>query len=254
MLFTCSDSPKAKTRGMLLHGMFLDASSFDELTKLLGEDFGLLLVTFDGHHQKDYQPFVSLKKEVVQIEEYLLEQGIDELDFIVGTSLGALAAFQLFQRKKIPVKHYFLDGGPFFQYRPFRIFLQECVFQTAGWAIRKGILNHPGWVFGMAKKRLSLTFVQSVARGGSCLTKSDIHHICHSIFNIEIQEPFQPKADQLIFIYGEREMAYQSFARFRQYEGLKLIVKKGYGHCGFIAKDPQPYAEIIHSFIEQKPK
>ncbi len=61
------------------------------------------------------QKYRSKKDEVQQIARFLKNQGIDEIELVVASSIGADLAMAFLTDAKIPVKHVFFDGGQFTQ-------------------------------------------------------------------------------------------------------------------------------------------
>jgi predicted nucleotidyltransferase len=115
MQFAIHGNADSTKRGMLLHGLCLDAAQFDSVRRRLERGYCLIIPTFDGHYADNKTEFTSLDNQVDQILDYLDAHGLTDLDFIVGVSLGALAAFEIYKRKQLRVRTYFFDGGPFFK-------------------------------------------------------------------------------------------------------------------------------------------
>ena len=61
------------------------------------------------------QKYLSKADEVRQITKFLKAQGIEEIAFIVASSIGADPAMTFLTNTKIPVRHVFFDGGQFAQ-------------------------------------------------------------------------------------------------------------------------------------------
>ena len=61
------------------------------------------------------QKYRSKKDEVQQIVRFLKNQGIEEIELVVASSIGADLAMAFLTDEKIPVKHVFFDGGQFAQ-------------------------------------------------------------------------------------------------------------------------------------------
>jgi hypothetical protein len=235
MKFNVVGSLHHSRKGILLHAMAVDAREFVRITEILSEDYCLILPTFDGHHAEDYVPFPTLTEQVDKILAWLAENNIDELDFIAGTSLGALAAFEIYKRGVLRVHKYVFDGGPFFEMnRGGRIRLEILFCCLLGLAK----LPFAGRLGG---KWFAPELIQMCAQGA--LTKKDIHAICESIFDLPIPEPLNAGNTQLVFCYGN-ENAFRSYRRFKGLGGHTLV-RNDYGHCGFVAHEPEAYAAML---------
>ena len=63
------------------------------------------------------QKYISKADEVRQVEEYLKSQGVERLELVVASSIGADLAMAFLTRSALPVGHVFFDGGQFAQIR-----------------------------------------------------------------------------------------------------------------------------------------
>ena len=61
------------------------------------------------------QKYISKTDEVRQVEEYLKSQGVERLELVVASSIGADLAMAFLTRTKLSVGHVFFDGGQFAQ-------------------------------------------------------------------------------------------------------------------------------------------
>ena len=61
------------------------------------------------------QKYVSKADEVRQVEEYLKSQGVERLELVVASSIGADLAMTFLTGTKLPIGYVFFDGGQFAQ-------------------------------------------------------------------------------------------------------------------------------------------
>ena len=61
------------------------------------------------------QKYVSKADEVRQVEAYLKSQGVERLELVVASSIGADLAMAFLTGTKQPIGHVFFDGGQFAQ-------------------------------------------------------------------------------------------------------------------------------------------
>ena len=61
------------------------------------------------------QKYVSKADEVRQVEAYLKSQGVERLELVVASSIGADLAMAFLTGTKLPIGHVFFDGGQFAQ-------------------------------------------------------------------------------------------------------------------------------------------
>jgi pimeloyl-ACP methyl ester carboxylesterase len=240
--FDTAGRPDAPKKGLLLHAMAVDNMQFQELCRYLQEDYELILPVFDGHYREDKTVFTTIEDQANQILAYLAQRGIAELDFVAGVSLGACVAFELYKRGQLKVRKYLLDGGPFFLFGPVRKALFRCLFR---WPL--SILKaHPrlAWIL---RRKFGGALTDRIVYLASFLTKRDVNQMVRTLFEASIPEPLNDGNSRLVFLYGSREDAYRSFARFRNSAGYELIVKDRYGHCQYLAKQSKAYAALLRS-------
>ncbi|MDR3289603.1 MAG: hypothetical protein LBT22_09265 [Peptococcaceae bacterium] len=242
MIFETMGDPGTPKKGLLLHAMAADGSQFRAIGRRLEAEYFLLLPTFDGHHQEGKTVFTTLDDQVDKILRELWRRGITELDFIAGTSLGALAAFELYKRQTLKVRKYVFDGGPFFLLNQ----VQKRFLRWRFWIPLALLKRIPGLARVSAKlygTALTAIFVKNM----TFLTKLDIDRVISAIGDAAIPEPLYDGSARLVFLYGSREDAYRSFERFRGLPGLELLVKDGCRHCQYAMEQGAEYAVMLRS-------
>ena len=61
------------------------------------------------------QTYAGKADEVRQIKEFLRGQGVERVEMVVASSIGADLAMAFLTRTRLPVRHVFFDGGQFAQ-------------------------------------------------------------------------------------------------------------------------------------------
>jgi pimeloyl-ACP methyl ester carboxylesterase len=239
--FEVRGNPFAGKTGMLLHSLCLDPAQFDAVAELLQDEYALILPSFDGHYAERQTRYQALDDQVDQIMGWLEAKGIRELDFVCGVSLGALAAFELYKRKRLRARAWYFDGGPFFDFGPVRIAWQTFLFCAMEFFVRRC-----RWLaMPIAIKRYGAELAKNAARMSCIVTFGDIAAMMRTGFSLDIPKPLADDETRLVFIYGSKEEAFRSFRRFHGQRGIELIVKEGFGHCQFLARQPEAYAEML---------
>ncbi len=101
---------------VLIHAMFVTSDGFTTLVEYLKDNYFIIMPTLDGHDVAEGSTFLSIEDEADKILAYLQKNNIYGLDFILGTSLGAIIAFEVYRRNEVHINKVFLDGGPFFSF------------------------------------------------------------------------------------------------------------------------------------------
>ena len=91
------------------------------------------------------QKYVSKADEVIQVEEYLKSRGVECLELVVASSIGADLAMAFLTQTKLPVEHAFFDGRQFAQIgkgmrrimTPFLYFAIKSLYWSKGGTLKK---------------------------------------------------------------------------------------------------------------------
>ena len=104
---------KEKPCILLLHTMFTTGTLFEALIPALVQDYFLVIPTLDGYDPDEKAEYHGADEELERIEAYLKGNQIGELAAAAGSSLGAMLAWRLWQRRQIPIHRLVLDSPPF---------------------------------------------------------------------------------------------------------------------------------------------
>lgn len=229
-----------KPKILLVHAMFAAAESFLPLVEYLKDKYYVIMPTLDGHSKDEKGDFLSLKNEADQIIAYLKKNNIDDLEIILGTSLGAIIAFEVYSRNEININKVFLDGAPLFK---FSSFLQK-IAEKKFWKICCMFRQKPEKTLekidklfpGLGKLMLSVCTQMSEK---SC---KNLSRACFSFVMPELNEKQQKK---IVFMYGTKEPARMCMGRLKRYKYSHILMRKGYKHCGYLLENPKEYADML---------
>lgn len=229
-----------KPKVLLIHAMFAAAESFLPLVEYLKDKYYVIMPTLDGHSKDENGNFLSLKDEENQIIVYLKKNNIDDLEFILGTSLGAIIAFEVYSRNEININRVFLDGAPLFK---FPCFLKKIAGKKF-WKICCRIRQKPEKALekldkifpGLGKLMVSVCVQMSEK---SCKNLSEA---CFSFVMPELNEEQQKK---IVFMYGTKETARLCMGRLKRYKYTRILMKEGYNHCEYLLENPKEYADML---------
>ncbi len=98
---------------LFFHAMGVTGESSMPVAEKMAEKFYCVMPTSTVYCSG--QKYRSKKDEVQQIVRFLKNQGIEEIELVVASSIGADLAMAFLTDEKIPVKHVFFDGGQFAQ-------------------------------------------------------------------------------------------------------------------------------------------
>ena len=98
---------------LFFHAMGVTGASSEPVAKYLQDTHFCILSTSTVYCKG--QKYVSKADEVHQVEEYLKSQGVECLNLVVASSLGADLAMAFLTSTELPIGHVFFDGGQFAQ-------------------------------------------------------------------------------------------------------------------------------------------
>ncbi len=98
---------------LFFHAMGVVGESNEPVARYLQNKYFCIMPTSTVYCEE--QKYISRADEIRQVEKFLHEQGIEELELVVAFSIGADLAVAFLSQTKLPVAHVFLDGGQFAQ-------------------------------------------------------------------------------------------------------------------------------------------
>jgi pimeloyl-ACP methyl ester carboxylesterase len=230
----------AAHRGLLLHGMAFSGEAMRALFDgLFGDGWMLVFPTFDGHHRADKTEFSTIGEQAMQVIQYLKEQDITDLDFIMGTSLGAQVAMRIMQSKRLNVKRYFFDGLPFTDGS-----LRDALLRQTMKRLIPFVLRHSFFDRFISRKFGQLApHIKNFARFA---TQRDYDNIVSECFAFEPPDAQAFANENVTFIYGSREDAYRRFRRIMSArDDFNVQIKPGYGHCRYFCERTNEYVKLL---------
>ncbi|MDV3426058.1 MAG: alpha/beta hydrolase [Bacillota bacterium] len=228
-------------RALFIHAMFTDSESFSALAEYLIEDYFVIMPTLDGHDtQNENSDFISYDDEADKILAYLQEMGIKELDFILGTSLGAIIAFEVYRGHKVHINKVFLDGGPFFNFGS----LLQKIMMKKFWSICSKTRQNPGFA-AIKIDKLFPGLGSQMCHVCCHMSKKSVSNLAHACYSYSLPELGEAEQKAITFIYGTKEPALMCSRRLKKYKYSSFIRKAGYSHCGYLLSHPDEYAEML---------
>ena len=98
---------------LFFHAMGVTGESSEPVAKYLQDRYFCILPTSTVYCKG--QKYVSKADEVRQVKAYLKSQGVEHLELVVASSIGADLAMAFLTSTKLPIGHVFFDGGQFAQ-------------------------------------------------------------------------------------------------------------------------------------------
>lgn len=225
---------------LLIHAMFVTPDSFSGLIEYLKDSYFIIMPILDGHSKDENSHFISVEDESLKIMNYLNENNIESLSFILGTSLGAIIAMDVYSKANIKVNKVFLDGGPFFKFGP----ILKSIMRRKFLNVCNNAKNNPE----KSKKELDKAFPSIsnlMINVCSFISKDDVSNLSDACYSYNLPNLNENSQKKITFIYGTKEIARFSILFIKKYKYSKIIKKKDLSHCEFIVNYPYEYSLLI---------
>ena len=246
MLFeTFSD--KTHPAVLFFHAMGVTGESCEPVANYLRDTHFCILPTSTVYCTG--QKYISKTQEVRQVEEYLKSQGVERLELVVASSIGADLAMAFLTRTKLSVGHVFFDGGQFAQIRsgtrrimtPFVYLAIKSLYWSKGGTLKK--------ILWCDDDSIKPYFIAA----GKNLTYTNLRQ---QILDSLEDKPFPSLPEELqkhiYFEFGsiEDHFKYRQ-AVMEAYPCGHYPVFEGYDHMQYQIRDPKGFAEMLAHIAER---
>lgn len=245
MLFETMGDRK-KPAVLFFHAMGVVGASSEPVAEHLKDRFFCILPTSSVYCEG--QRYISKADEVRQIEEFLRENGVERIELIVASSIGADLAMAFLTSTALPVGHAFFDGGQFARIAlptrrimtPFLYLAIKSLYRTNG-----KTLGRLMWCDDDAIKPYFIA-------AGKALRYGDLRRQLSESLE---DKPFPPLSEDMqrrcVFEFGsvEDHFKYRD-AVMRAYPHAQFPVFEGYDHMQYQIRDPKGFAEMLREIVK----
>ena len=226
---------------LFFHAMGVTGLSGEPVAKYLQDTHFCILPTSTVYCKG--QKYVSKADEVRQVEEYLKSQGVECLELVVASSIGADLAMAFLTSTELPIGHVFFDGGQFAQIgkgtrrimTPFLYLAIKSLYWSKGKTLKK--------IMWCADDSIKPYFIAA----GKNLTYTNLRR---QISDSLEDKPFPSLPEELqrhiYFEFGsiEDHFKYRQ-AVMKAYPYGNYPVFEGYNHMQYQIRDPEGFAEMM---------
>ena len=231
---------------LFFHAMGVTGENSEPVAKYLQDRYFCILPTSTVYCKG--QKYVSKENEVCQVEAYLKSQGVEHLEMVVASSIGADLAMAFLTSTKLPLGHAYFDGGQFAQIgkgtrRMMTPFLY-CAIRSLYWS-KGGTLKKILWCDDDSIKPYFIA-------AGKNLTYTDLRR---QISDSLEDKPFPPLPQKLqehtYFEFGSKEEHFKyRQAVMEAYPCGHYPVFEGYDHMQYQIRDPKGFAGMLTHIAE----
>ena len=232
---------------LFFHAMGVVGESSEPVAKHLKNKYFCIMPTSTVYCEE--QKYISKADEIRQVEKFLHEQGIKELELVVASSIGADLAMAFLSQTKLPATHVFLDGGQFAQIKkgtrrimtPFLYLAIKSLYWTKGGSLKK--------ILWCDDKEIKPYFIAA----GKVLRYGNLRRQLGDSLE---DKPFPLLLETMqkctYFEFGsvEDHFKYRD-AVMKAYPYGNYPVFEGYNHMQYQIKDPKGFAAMLESVMDE---
>ena len=232
---------------LFFHAMGVTGESSEPVSNYLQDRYFCILPTSTVYCKG--QKYISKADEVRQVEEYLKSQGVECLELVVASSIGADLAMAFLTQTKLPVEHVFFDGGQFAQIRkgtrrmmtPFLYLAIKSLYWSKGGTLKK--------ILWCDDDSIKPYFIAA----GENLTYTNLRRqISDSLEDKPLPSLPEELQKHSYFEFGsiEDHFKYRQ-AVMEAYPCGNYPVFEGYNHMQYQIRDPKGFAEMLTHIAER---
>ena len=232
---------------LFFHAMGVTGDSSEPVAEYLQENYFCIMPTSTVYCKG--QRYVSKADEVRQVEAFLRKNGVERLALVVASSIGADLAMAFLKSTELPVEQVFFDGGQFAQISlPLRRIMTPFLYlaiKSLYWSKGKTL----GKILWCDDEAIKPYFIAA----GKALSYGDLRRqLAESLED----KPFPPLPEELqrriYFEFGSIEEHYKyRDAVMNAYPHGNYPVFEGYNHMQFQIRDPEGFATMLRSVMEE---
>jgi pimeloyl-ACP methyl ester carboxylesterase len=241
---------------VLIHPSLVMWDYFENVIPLLEKDYHLVIPVLPGYDPKQKSDFSSVEGIAGQLENQLLEEGINELDCIYGCSMGGSIALRFLADRKIPVKSAVIDGGITPYQLPWIItrlialkdFLMICMGKFGGIRLLEKAFSTDEY------SKEDLEYVAKVLKMISYRTIWNTFDSCN---NYDLPDPFETDTRKIEYWYADKEAEERKWDIAYVKERIPQTVFREFediGHAGMALLRPEEMAERLKGMIKKEEK
>ena len=232
---------------LFFHAMGVTGASSEPVARHLQDRYFCILPTSTVYCAG--QTYHSKADEIRQIEQFLQKQGVTQLKLVAASSIGADLAAAFLAQTQFPVEHAFFDGGQFAQIGK----AARCIMTPFLYLAIKSLY----WSKGGTLKKILWCDDESIkpyfiAAGKALRYQNLRRQLADSLED----KPFPPLPDVLqrhsYFEFGSAEdhFKYRDAVK-KAYPQGHFPVFEGHDHMQYQIRDPQGFAAMLVSILEQ---
>ncbi len=230
---------------LFLHPMCLTGENiYQYLLPYLKGKYCIIAPDQGGHGQSG--PYVSLEEELAVLTDYLLGKNYTDILFLYGASMGVTVASELLKDPRFHFHRIWFDGGGFMNWTP-RFQGMIAVGMRVGLFFFRLYAKITGKVFARAYGE---KFAPVMRENFAHLSNNDIIHILGMFTQRAVTSVPEEVQYHMHLEWGEEDANYKKSkeAIEREMPHAEVVLREGYGHCGYMAFHTEEYIREVEAF------
>lgn len=231
---------------LLLHPMLADGKSMLRLVEPLKDQYCFIAPDFTGQGN-DNGEFESAEKEARMLLEYLKEKDFCEIELMFGASLGARIGLTMLEDPALNCKTVVFEGAPLYRDAKLIYWMMCAVFLRK----QKKALRFPG----MAVEKMTQIygiFGESMGHSFERMSPQSLKNIIKACSTFNFPEYSAELQKRIFFEWGSKDTdAKQRKTISKYYPHVHFMLREGYGHCEYMAKNYKEYAHILENYMKR---
>ena len=233
---------------ILLHPMEVTGENLhDVMEPYLKGRYHIISPDQGGHGKSG--PYTDCKSEAAELEKWLLERGYTDAELLYGASMGVTAGYELVKSGKIHFRKIWFDGGGLAPHAGFLNWMMKTMFLKK----HRALVKDPSLPSENLVKMYGEEFAAMMKENFIKLSEQDIIRICHDCTYRELRKLPVEEQKKICFEYGESDPNLKAAKKvIKQYfPESELIIRKGYGHCGYMAFHTKEYVQDLETCMKK---
>lgn len=229
---------KNKPVAMLIHCIFFPGStSYKKIITLLEKDFYVLVPHLKGINYP-VSSFISARDQAYEIVEWLKNNNIDKIDFLLGSSFGTSVAFELVKELWLKIDIVAFDG-PTLKNSRYRGLLFYIELKNLVKDIKKyGMKAFDKWPRYNQISYEDKEYCKNVFENMSFKTVKEIAFSC---YRYKLPSQLYREGTKINFLIGEKDRSKMNLPELRVLAAGEIKIIKGMSHLEFMFKNPQKF-------------
>ncbi len=218
---------------------------YDLCHKHLTGDYCIISPDQGGHGSSG--PYISLDDEMNTITGYLLDRGYTDLLIVSASSMGTIAAYEMLKDDRFHIDNVWFESGLFKKNAPAVQFFMKRMF----FGMLRDLNKNPQSLIERHVNLYGEEFAGMMRDNFLQLTKTDISRISKAFSHRRMVTLPYDVQKKIHLDWGDEDILERLSRKDlpRYFPESEVTVRKGYGHCSYMAFHNAEYMAEIERFI-----